>query len=65
MRIRELESENAELRAELYALDPEFFEELEDLKHEHHVFKRRCQELQDHLRRVCAQTGHALPHLVA
>eukprot|EP00884_Botryococcus_braunii_P004747 jgi/Botrbrau1/14273/Bobra.0368s0005.1 len=57
----ELQTENMELRAELDALDPEFFEELEDLKHEHHVFKRRCQELQGHLLRLCADTGHSLP----
>ena len=35
--LRELQSENDALRGELEAFDPEFFEEIEDLKHEHYV----------------------------
>ncbi len=57
----QLEAENAELRAELDALDPEFFEELEDLKHEHHLFQRRCAEYQGIVRGLCAEMGRPLP----
>lgn len=35
--VAEVEAENRDLKAELNAFDPRFFEEIEDLKHEHHV----------------------------
>ena len=34
------------MRGELAAFDPAFFEELEDLKHEHHVMQQRCAHLE-------------------
>jgi len=37
-----VEAENEDLRAELDAFDPAFFEELEDLKHDRHVLAQRC-----------------------
>jgi hypothetical protein len=35
-RLAALEAENRDLRTELDAFDPQFFEEIEDMKHEHH-----------------------------
>lgn len=35
-RVVDLELENHDLRKELEGFDPAFFEEIEDLKHEHH-----------------------------
>lgn len=35
--LAEAEAENADLKAELNAFDPKFFEEIEDLKHDHYV----------------------------
>ena len=37
-----MEAENEDLRAELDAFDPDFFEELEDLKHDRHVLSQHC-----------------------
>ncbi len=36
-RLSEVEAENGDLKAELNAFDPRFFDEIEDLKHEHYV----------------------------
>lgn len=36
-RLADVEAENADLKAELNAFDPKFFDEIEDLKHEHHM----------------------------
>ena len=41
-----LEAENMEMSSELAAIDPAFFEELEDLKHDHHVLQQRCAQLE-------------------
>ena len=41
-RLLTVDADNEDLRAELDAFDPEFFEELEDLKHERHVLAQRC-----------------------
>ena len=43
-RVAALQAENDDLRAELNAFDPAFFEEIEDLKHAHHVLQQRCAE---------------------
>eukprot|EP00983_Pelagomonas_calceolata_P130454 1161685-Pelagomonas_calceolata.AAC.23 len=39
--LEEAESENEALRAELNAFDPKFFEEIEDLKHDHYVLSMK------------------------
>ncbi|EGD76309.1 hypothetical protein PTSG_11671 [Salpingoeca rosetta] len=44
-RLEELEEENRELRAELSAFDPEFFEEIETLKYEHQQAKQEVARL--------------------
>jgi hypothetical protein len=46
--VAQLEGDNQDLRAELGAFDPAFFEEIEDLKHEHYQLTQKCaaQELQ-------------------
>lgn len=41
-RVSSLESENDDLRAELNAFDPAFFEEIEDLKHDHYQLSQKC-----------------------
>ncbi|GMH40793.1 hypothetical protein BSKO_08697 [Bryopsis sp. KO-2023] len=40
-RVVELELENQDLRKELDGFDPTFFEEIEDLKHEHHQLSQK------------------------
>jgi centrosomal protein CEP290 len=47
-RVAQLEADNQDLRSELGAFDPAFFEEIEDLKHEHYQLTQKCaaQELQ-------------------
>ena len=47
-----MEAENEDLRAELDAFDPAFFEELEDLKHDRHALAQRCA----HVRPLLHQT---------
>lgn len=39
--LEEAEAENADLKAELNAFDPKFFEEIEDLKHDHCVLSNK------------------------
>ena len=41
---RELEEENEALREELAAFSPDFWEELEDLKHAYNRASEMCQE---------------------
>lgn len=45
-RVSDLEGENADMRSELSAFDPDFFEEIEQLKYEHHQLTQRCDEQQ-------------------
>ena len=52
---RELELENTDLRNELNAFDPSFFEEIEDLKHEHFQLTRRCTEYEDTIKELRAE----------
>ena len=40
-----LQAENAALRKELEAVDPEFFEQVEDLKHDHYQLKLKYSAL--------------------
>lgn len=46
---RKLEEENQELREELAAFTPEFWEELEDLKHEHAHANQLCKKYERQL----------------
>ena len=45
-RVSALEGKNADMRSELSAFDPDFFEEIEQLKYEHHQLTQRCSEQQ-------------------
>eukprot|EP00798_Chlamydomonas_sp_ICE-L_P007851 gene7851-1057_t len=51
-RMADLEEENRDLRNELNAFDPAFFEEIEDLKHEHYVLSQRVEEQQNTITRM-------------
>ena len=55
LKSRELELENTDLRNELNAFDPSFFEEIEDLKHEHFQLTRRCTEYEQTIRELRAE----------
>lgn len=46
-RIKELENENAKLRSELDAFDPSFFEEIEDLKHDHYLLTQKVHQYEE------------------
>ncbi|KAK9830546.1 hypothetical protein WJX72_012389 [[Myrmecia] bisecta] len=59
--IAELEAENEDLRMELNAFDPAFFEEIEDLKHEHHLLQLRCTEYDTLVHSMSAQLGQVPP----
>ncbi|MEW5303376.1 MAG: hypothetical protein WDW36_006076 [Sanguina aurantia] len=67
-RVAELESqlhesqvENQDLRNELNAFDPGFFEEIEDLKHEHHQLTGRAAEYERTIAQLSAQLGRPVP----
>lgn len=57
----ELEAENADLKTELNAFDPAFFEEIEDLKHEHHQLSIKCNTQETVIRDLSRQLGVAPP----
>jgi centrosomal protein CEP290 len=54
-RVVQLERENGDLRNELNAFDPAFFDEIEDLKHNHHQLQQRCAEQASLISRLQAQ----------
>ena len=56
-RLAAVEEENRKMRESLSSLDPEFFEEIEDLKHEHHMLKQRCLEYDAALQRLTSSTA--------
>lgn len=60
-RLAELEAENRDLKNELNAFDPGFFEEIEDLKHEHHVLSNKVQEYERLITQLSAQLGRPPP----
>lgn len=60
-RLAEVEGENEDLRAELNAFDPAFFEELEDLKHSHHVLQQRVGEYSAIITELSHKLGVAPP----
>lgn len=49
--LRRLGDENAAMRKELQAVDPEFFDQIEDLKHSHHQLKQKYASQCANLRR--------------
>ena len=57
----ELEAENRDLKNELNAFDPAFFEEIEDMKHEHHQLTLQVRQYEDMLRELTATLGRPLP----
>lgn len=56
-----MEQENQALRGELSALDPEFFEEIEDLKWDHHQLKQRAVQYEGLIANLAAELGRAPP----
>jgi chromosome segregation ATPase len=54
-----LQQENQELRHELGAFDPAFFEELEDLKHNHHQLQQKATAQAKLIRQLQHQLTHA------
>ena len=61
----ELEAENRDLKNELNAFDPAFFEEIEDMKHEHHQLTLQVRQYEDMLRELTAALGRPLPEGMA
>ena len=51
----ELQGENDDLRQELSAFEPSFFEEIEDLKHDHHVLQAKCNQYEQVISNLSAQ----------
>lgn len=47
--------DNEALRSELSAFDPEFWEEIEDLKYERHELAKRVQEQEQAIERLTAR----------
>ncbi|TPX68705.1 hypothetical protein SpCBS45565_g02947 [Spizellomyces sp. 'palustris'] len=62
-RLNQVERENAELKDELAAFDPAFFEELEDLKWNYRESVRVNLQYEDIIRDLCEKTG-VNPHAV-
>lgn len=60
--IEDLRGENEELKAELGALDPAFFEEIEDLKHEHYNLQNMCTEYENIVRDYARELGATFLH---
>lgn len=54
-------AENDEMRNELSAFDPAFFDEIEDLKYDHHQLKLRCQDYEQVVQELSSQIGIAPP----
>ena len=59
--LSELEAENRDLKNELNAFDPAFFEEIEDMKHEHHQLSVQVRQYEDMVRDLTASLGRPLP----
>ncbi len=56
-RLTVIESENADMREELSAFDPAFFDEIEDLKYDHHHLQLQCTEYESIVRELSGQLG--------
>ena len=59
--LSDLEAENKDLKSELNAFDPAFFEEIEDMKHEHHQLTIKVQEYESLIRELSSALGAPLP----
>eukprot|EP00951_Prasinocladus_malaysianus_P050355 scaffold679608_cov41-Prasinocladus_malaysianus.AAC.1 len=55
--LAEVEAENEDLKTELNAFDPAFFEEIEDLKHEHHELSKQAAKYERVIRDLSRQLG--------
>jgi chromosome segregation ATPase len=60
-RLASVEAENEDLKTELNAFDPAFFEEIEDLKHEHHQLSVQCDTQRTVIRDLSRQLGIVPP----
>lgn len=60
-RLARAEEENKALRLELSALEPEFFEEIEDLKWDHHQLQQRAAQYEGLIAGLAAELGRAPP----
>ena len=49
------------MRDELSAFDPAFFDEIEDLKYDHHQLKLRCQDYEQVVQELSGQLGITAP----
>ena len=56
-RVAALQAQNGELAAELAAFEPEFFEEIEDLKNAHHQLSLKCEQQEQTIQRLRAGGG--------
>eukprot|EP00878_Enallax_costatus_P003415 GHUV01003625.1.p1 GENE.GHUV01003625.1~~GHUV01003625.1.p1 ORF type:complete len:1706 (+),score=714.87 GHUV01003625.1:54-5120(+) len=56
-RVAALERENDDLRSELNAFDPAFFDEIEDLKHDHYQLQQTCSSQAMLISELQAQLG--------
>ena len=54
-------AENDDMRDELSAFDPAFFDEIEDLKYEHHQLKQRCHDYEQVVQELSSQIGITPP----
>jgi len=61
--VASLQAENRDLKNELNAFDPAFFDEIEDLKHSHALLSTACSEYEVLLRRYTAELGIAFKKL--
>lgn len=52
-----VETENSDMREELSAFDPAFFDEIEDLKYDHHQLQLQCTEYESIVRELSDQLG--------
>ena len=57
LEIKRLQNENADLRAELDALDPAFFDEVMEMKRHYHAQAKVLEKYEDLLGRYAAQLG--------
>ncbi len=60
--VAELEAENRDLKNELNAFDPTFFEEIEDMKHERHQLTLQVKQYEALIRDLSSALGRPLPN---
>lgn len=56
-KVAAIERENNDLKSELNAFDPAFFEEIEDLKHDHYQLQQTCSSQAGLIDQLRAQLG--------